>query len=789
MSEKGKLRIMLVEHNLDHAFLMKKALEGVGGHRIEVVDSSAAALKHLAEQGCDLIILDYKMPQTDGLTVLENIQKAGYGQPAIMITGAGSEKTAVEALKKGAYDYIIKKGDFFDYLPEVVRETWQRYQRIRQKEDRLKRLEASQAALTKKLANLEDSLDLLKNINATSIQLLKKVLRPEKLQQIICQAVRDICHYERYRFYLYDNERGLLQQVGEEKMRFPSRYRQPAVPTGLMAHLIEQAQKNSLWFLHIEDIQDQDKYPFLERESVERDAKAFGADQVREVVYLVFGVGRNVSAVLAINNWETGRLLFPANKPKVVKYLRLLASQAGLALEKARLYGQRTKEARQLSALYRASASIARTLELDETLKIIVRSLREGLGYDRAGLFLVDQRNNLIRGSWGTDSQGNVEKIDHQVFPLDDKDNNLVDLALGRIDYFFSEDLYQDIGSPLLRQHIVPGTKQNVAVPLRIKGRIIGVLAVDNLLSKRPLGYEDVQALIAFATPAAAALDNAALYSRLKELEQEMADIIESDPVPTLVLDENNKIVLVNKHLEDLWRVKRKDLLGWDYLEVWPWARETGQEEIIKRVNQKGKEYQDYNTEAILPDGRRIYANIRISRRSRGGVIVILADTSEQVRLEQAMRDQAVQIEKVAMVAKLTRTMSHEINNPLTAIVCYVQILSKKIRQAKEFWEGFLPLLETSRAGRSAGESWHQHLKAARDIHADFAGVVQSMERTREQSMRIAEIIKKLTLVGEEAQEVRETDYPGGVKIVDIEGTVASLKKSKKRRRSAKNKT
>lgn len=786
MAEKNALKIMLVEHNPDHAFLIKKSLEAGQQHKVEVRDNSAEALASLAKGNYDLIILDYKMPQVDGLKTLANIQKAGWRQPVIMITGAGSENTAVEALKKGAYDYLVKKGDFFEFIPQIVAETWERYLKISQKEEYLRKLESSQDKLTRKLGRIEENLQLLKNINATSIQLLKRVLRPEKLQQIICQVVQDIMPYERYRFYLYDGGKGLLQQFGEDKMRFPSRYRQPTAPAGLMAHLISEAQRHGLWFLHLANIQDLAKYPFLDKDSVAQDVKMFGADKVREVVYLIFGVGKDVSAILAINNWDTGRLLFPAHKSKIVKYLRLLVNQAGLALEKARLYGQRTKEARQLSALYQASASLSRSLDLDKTLQIIVKSLREGLSYDRAGLLLVDRKNNLIRGSWGTDQNGQIEKIDYQVYDLEDKGNNLVDLALGRLEYFFSEDLYNDIKSAAVKKNLVPGIKQNVAVPLRIKGQIIGVVAVDNLLSKKPLGYEDVRALSAFATPAAAALENARLYSQVREIEQEMADIIESDPVPTVVLDEQNKIVLVNKHFENLWRLKRKELLGKDFLEVCPWARQSGQDEVIKQVKQKGREYNEYNVAMTLPDSRKIYANIRISRRSKGGVIIVLADVTAQFKLEKALKEQAIQIEKVAMVAKMTRTMSHEINNPLTTIVCYSQILSKKIKQAKDFWTGFLPLIE-SQSQKPLGEAvLAREIRKAREILAQFDGVVQSMERTREQSMRIADIIKKLTLVGESAQEVKETDYPGGVRIVDIESTYASLKKSKRSRKIKK---
>ena len=67
----------------------------------------------------DVVLCDIKMPQMDGLEVLERMQSMYNEIPVIMITGHGTIETAVEALKKGAYDFLEKPPDLNRLLVSV----------------------------------------------------------------------------------------------------------------------------------------------------------------------------------------------------------------------------------------------------------------------------------------------------------------------------------------------------------------------------------------------------------------------------------------------------------------------------------------------------------------------------------------------------------------------------------------------------------------------------------------------------------------------------------------------
>ncbi len=79
-------------------------------YEVSDAETGMAALELLKQYDFDVILLDIKMPQMDGMEVLEHILKDN-DTPVIMISGHGTIETAVEAIKKGAFDYIAKPLD------------------------------------------------------------------------------------------------------------------------------------------------------------------------------------------------------------------------------------------------------------------------------------------------------------------------------------------------------------------------------------------------------------------------------------------------------------------------------------------------------------------------------------------------------------------------------------------------------------------------------------------------------------------------------------------------------
>jgi PAS domain S-box-containing protein/putative nucleotidyltransferase with HDIG domain len=89
--------------------------------QVEGVASGEEALRHLAEEEAyDLVFLDYSLPQRNGLEVLEQIRQGEAPPPVVVVTVRGDEQVALEAMKAGAYDYVVKGKGYLQRLPVVA---------------------------------------------------------------------------------------------------------------------------------------------------------------------------------------------------------------------------------------------------------------------------------------------------------------------------------------------------------------------------------------------------------------------------------------------------------------------------------------------------------------------------------------------------------------------------------------------------------------------------------------------------------------------------------------------
>lgn len=110
--------ILIVDDEPDMLHLLKRSLESDLDCRIETAGSGNSALQILSQDHFDLVLTDIKMPEMDGLELLEHIRQDMPDLTVVMMTGHGSIESAVKAMQNGAYDFITKP---FDLDALVVR--------------------------------------------------------------------------------------------------------------------------------------------------------------------------------------------------------------------------------------------------------------------------------------------------------------------------------------------------------------------------------------------------------------------------------------------------------------------------------------------------------------------------------------------------------------------------------------------------------------------------------------------------------------------------------------------
>lgn len=118
------LRILLVEDSADDADLLVREIQR-GGYevdfeRVETMDAMRSALK---DRTWDIVICDYSLPQFNGLQALKILHESGVDLPFVIVSGSIGEETAVNALKAGAHDFIIK--GHYARLPHVLQKELQ----------------------------------------------------------------------------------------------------------------------------------------------------------------------------------------------------------------------------------------------------------------------------------------------------------------------------------------------------------------------------------------------------------------------------------------------------------------------------------------------------------------------------------------------------------------------------------------------------------------------------------------------------------------------------------------
>jgi DNA-binding NtrC family response regulator len=111
--------------------------------KITVAKNGRACLESLSKSHFSAVLLDYSLPDMNGLAVLDAIKLEKYDVPVIVVTARGDEAVAVEAMKKGAADYIVKKTGYESLLPTVVGKAVEQHAlktRLARSEERYKRL-------------------------------------------------------------------------------------------------------------------------------------------------------------------------------------------------------------------------------------------------------------------------------------------------------------------------------------------------------------------------------------------------------------------------------------------------------------------------------------------------------------------------------------------------------------------------------------------------------------------------------------------------------------------------
>jgi PAS domain S-box-containing protein len=220
-------------------------------------------------------------------------------------------------------------------------------------------------------------------------------------------------------------------------------------------------------------------------------------------------------------------------------------------------------------------------------------------------------------------------------------------------------------------------------VPLTVGERVIGVLAVDNRQSDRPFSENDEYLLATLADYAAIAIENARLYEQVKQSEQRYKDLFANAYDLIFMLDRELKITSINKVGEQLTGYTVEELTGqpiWSLCSPTSWQ---AAEPLLRELLQ-GRSVQPFELELIRRDQEQVFlevsAQVMLNGTGVKGVHCIARNLTERRRLEE----QLIQSEKLSAIGQLVAGVAHELNNPLTSVSGYAQLLLRDKRLPEE---------------------------------------------------------------------------------------------------------
>jgi DNA-binding response OmpR family regulator len=112
------VKLLLVEDEPKMARMLQRGLSEEG-HAVDVCSTGEEAFSRAAEVAYDVVVLDWSLPDTDGITLLKRWRDTGLVTPVMMLTARGTTGEKVTGLKAGADDYLVKPFDFEELLARL----------------------------------------------------------------------------------------------------------------------------------------------------------------------------------------------------------------------------------------------------------------------------------------------------------------------------------------------------------------------------------------------------------------------------------------------------------------------------------------------------------------------------------------------------------------------------------------------------------------------------------------------------------------------------------------------
>jgi diguanylate cyclase (GGDEF)-like protein/PAS domain S-box-containing protein len=323
-----------------------------------------------------------------------------------------------------------------------------------------------------------------------------------------------------------------------------------------------------------------------------------------------------------------------------LRVLGLLAGQAAIAIENARLFEETSQRGEELAALNAISQDITSSLDLDETLQRIVDSTRRLTGARRSRILLINPQARLVLrdviSGYPPEEKGTY---DYERFK-----QGISGWVICHKQSALVPDVLADERStgPSRDASARRGTKSVVVSPLMVRGEVIGTLTAVNLREDPVFTLEDMALVEQLASQAAIAIENARLFEEIEERRMYLEGVLGAAPDAIVTLDAHHRIVEWNSGAERLFGYSRAEVIGLD-LDPLVTNPDTFEEAVgLTQEVISGKVLPPVETIRYRKDGSHVHVIVAGSPILVGGeligIVAVYTDITARKRMEETLR-------------------------------------------------------------------------------------------------------------------------------------------------------